>query len=287
MKKALLGTLIACLSFLSACTPKTQAVPIVEDYRCKDTPLSSNCFIPGPDLDFVSPIADEYTITETFETDRVNQMPRNWLLYRNEEYKPDGVKATVIEKDGNRYVELFSDGLKAPMYPQSAPNPTFIFTTKFNLDIDRKGVAYASILIPSTKPSDSVSFGVSTGAVNVIQAVIGSDLKVRVKLGGPFFYYSNNSDGGTEYNTSYTLTKDTWYTFKFEWDAETDFVAAYLKTGDAYQSIYQGIFHISNRVNALASGTILVPNVFKVTMPRNYQNSYAYLDNVIIERKGV
>lgn len=285
MKKSILGVILGLVVFLSACTEKEPPITI-EDYRCKDTPLSEGCYIPSEDLEFISPVADEYTINETFDTERINQMPRNWLLYRNEEYKADGVKAVIVENNDNRYVELFSDGLKAPMYPQSAPNPTFIFSTKFNLDIDSKGIAYASIMIPSNKPSDSITFGVSTGAVNTIQAMIGSDLKVKVKVGGPFFYYSGTSDGGDEYATSYTLSKDVWYTFKFEWDATTNIVSAHIKVGDSFVSLYSGSFHISNRVNAISNGTILVPNVFKVTMPRNYIHSYAYIDNVIVERKG-
>jgi hypothetical protein len=287
MKKSILGVILVLSFILTACVGKTPTPEETQDYVCKGTPLASGCYVPSDDLNFISPIADEYTISETFETDRVNQMPRNWLLYRNEEYKTDGVKATIIEKDGNRYVELFSDGLKMPMYPQSAPNPTFIFSTKFNLDLDRKGVAYASVMLPSNKPTDSISFGVSTGAVNTIQAVIGSDLKVQIKVGGPFFYYSGTADGGDFHSTSVTIQKDVWYTFKFEWDASTNVVSAHIQQGDQFMSLYSGAFHISNRVNALASGQILVPNVFKVTMPRNYTNTYAYLDNVIVERKGV
>jgi len=286
MKKSILGVIISLLIVLSGCVQKTPPIEEEKDFRCKDTPLVEGCYVPSDDLNFISPIADEYTISETFETDRVNQMPRNWLLYRNEEYKADGVKATVLESSGNRFVELFSDGLKAPMYPQSAPNPTFIFSTKFNLDLDRKGVAYASVMLPSNKPTDSISFGVSTGAVNTIQAVIGSDLKVQIKVGGPFFYYSGTSDGGDTHSTNVTILKDTWYTFKFEWDASTNVVSAHIKQGEQFMSLYSGAFHISNRVNALPSGQILVPNVFKVTMPRNYTNTYAFLDNVIVERKG-
>lgn len=285
MKKSLLMMVFIFMMILSACSEKTPELTI-EDYACKDTPLKEGCYTPSNDLDFISPVAEEYLISETFETDRVNQMPRNWLLYRNEEYKADGVKATILELNENRYVELFSDGLKAPMYPQSAPNPTFIFSTKFNLDIDKKGVAYVSVMLPSNKPTDAISFGVSTGAVNTISAVIGTDLKVKVKVGGPFFYYSGTADGGDEFSTAYTLNKDTWYTFKFEWDASLNLVSAKIKQGENFVLLYSGQFHISNRVNALATGAILVPNVFKVTMPRNYMNSYAYLDDVIVERKA-
>ncbi len=286
MKKSILGVIITLLIVLSGCVQKTPEPEAEKDYICKDTPLAEGCYVPSDDLDFISPVADEYTISETFETDRVNQMPRNWLLYRNEEYKTDGVKATIVENGDNRYVELFSDGLKAPMYPQSAPNPTFIFSTKFNLDQDRKGVAYASILLPSDKPTDSISFGVSTGAVNTIQAIIGSDLKVQIKVGGPFFYYSGTADGGDIHSTNITIQKDTWYTFKFEWDASTNVVSAFIQQGDQFTALHSGAFHISNRVNALADGAILVPNVFRVTMPRNYTNTYAYIDDVIVERKG-
>lgn len=284
MKKKLLAVLVLMILFLAGCQKKPD-VPVVLDHACKNTPLSEGCYIPSDDLEFVSPVKEEYLITEDFETERLGQLPRNWLLYRNEEYKTDGVKASVVSKDSNQYVELFSDGLKAPMYPQSAPNPTFIFSTKFNLDTSKKGVAYVDILIPSDKPTDSISFGVSTGAVNTIQAVINADLKVNIKVGGPFFYYSGTADGGVTHSTGYTLEKDTWYTFKFEWDKDLDFLAAYLEDEGTFLPLYSGIFHISNRVNALPTGEILVPNVFKVTMPRNYKNSYAYIDNVIVERR--
>ena len=285
MKRNILGVLIILLIGLVGCTEKGEPTPVLEDYRCKDTPLAEGCYIPSSDLNHISPVPTEYTISETFETDREDQMPRNWLLYRNEEYATDGVKATIIADDDNQYVEMYSDGLKAPMYPQSAPNPTFIFSTKFNLDLDRKGVSYASVMIPSAKKNNAVTLGISTGAVNTISVIIGTDLSVKVKVGGPFFYYSGTADGGDEHATSYTLSKDTWYQFKYEWDASLNRVAAYIKVNNQYVLLYQGAFHISSRVNALEDGMILVPNVFKVTMPR-YQSGYAYLDDVIVERKG-
>ena len=57
------------------------------------------------------------------------------------------------------------------------------------------------------------------------------------------------------------------------------------KSCDIETELFSGTFHISSRVNALPAGAIMVPNVFRVTMPR-YMNGWAYLDNVIIERRG-
>lgn len=287
MKKWMIMMLLFMVIVLSGCQEEaTNVIETPEDYFCKDQPLSEACYTPSDDLDFISTVPVEYVITETFDTERVNQSPRNWLLYRNEEYAIDGVKAMIAEdNEDNRYVKMFSDGLKAPMYPQSAPTPTFIFTTKFNLDIDRKGIMEGSLLIPSDVPGNPVSFGVSTGAVNTISVVIGSDLKLSVKVGGPYFYYSGTGDGGDTIATSHTLVKDSWYRFRFEWDASLNSVKAYLYVADTPQLLYSGGFHISNRVNALMSGMILVPNVVRVTMPRNYTDGWAYLDNVMVERK--
>lgn len=289
MKKRYILVLLILLTLLVGCTSE----PIDETNdngiiisECRDTPLAAGCYIPSDDLNHISTDPVEYLITEDFDTERVGQAPRNWLLYKNQEYKADGVRAIIAEADGgNRYVRMYSDGLRAPAYPQSAPTPTFIFTTKFNLDIDRKGVAYGSVMIPSEVTSNAVTLGVSTGAVNAISVVIGADRKVSVKVGGPFFYYSGSGDGGSEYATAFTLSKDIWYSFRFEWDAALNEVKAFIIIDEVETMLYSGEFHISNRVNAESSGAILVPNVFKVTMPR-YSSGWAYLDNVIVERKG-
>jgi len=296
MKKRYILVLLILFTLLVGCTkePVEQTIDTgITISECRDTPLAIGCYIPSSDLNHISTDPVEYLITEDFNTERVGQAPRNWLLYKNQEYKADGVRTIIAEADGgNRYVRMFSDGLRAPAYPQSAPTPTFIFTTKFNLDIDRKGVAYGSVFLPSDfyiddklQTSNSVTFGVSTGAVNAISIVIGADRKVSVKVGGPFFYYSGSGDGGSEYATAFTLTKDIWYDFKFEWDASLNEVKAFIIVNEVETLLYSGDFHISNRVNAEASGAILVPNVFKVTMPR-YSSGWAYLDNVIVERKG-
>ncbi|MDO9628599.1 MAG: hypothetical protein Q7I99_01755 [Acholeplasmataceae bacterium] len=288
MKKIVSVLVLMLTLIISACSEVgSPSTPVnLEDYPCKDTPLAEGCFIPSSDLDHISANPEEYLINEVFDTERVGSNPRNWLLYRNQEYAVDGVRTVIAEETGgNRYVRMYSDGLRAPMYPQSAPTPTFIFTTKFNLDIDRKGVAFANIMIPNDVSSNEVTLGVATGAVNTIGVTIGQDLKVSVKLGGPFFYYSGSGDGGDTIATSLTITKGNWYTFKFEWDASTNLVAAYLVDDQNQTLLHSGSFHISNRVNALANGDILVPNVFKVTMPR-YSAGWAYLDRVIVERKG-
>jgi len=288
MKKIVSILVLIFTLIISACTEAvTPNEPLAqEDYICKDTPLAEGCYIPSSDLDHISATPEEFLINETFDTERVGSNPRNWLLYRNQEYAVDGVRTLIAEETGgNRYVKMYSDGLRAPAFPQSAPTPTFIFTTKFNLDIDRKGVAYANIMIPTDVTSNSVSIGVATGAVNTIGVSIGQDLKVSVKVGGPFFYYSGSGDGGDSIATNITITKGNWYTFKFEWDASTNVVAAYLVNDQNQILLHSGAFHISNRVNALNDGEIIVPNVFKVTMPR-HSAGWAYLDRVIVERKG-
>ncbi|MDR4968853.1 MAG: hypothetical protein RG740_04490, partial [Acholeplasmataceae bacterium] len=62
-------------------------------------------------------------------------------------------------------------------------------------------------------------------------------------------------------------------------------VAAYHLDGENEILLHTDEFHISNRVNAVASGEIMVPNVVRVTMMQNLPG-WAYLDDVIVERKG-
>ncbi|MDD3999799.1 MAG: hypothetical protein PHX62_02750 [Bacilli bacterium] len=262
-----------------------------EDYACKKDPLGESCYIPMEDLDFESSVIAEYTIDEDFEIEVIGQKPENWLLYSDAEYEVNGVRAFVEEGEDGQYVKMYSDGKWSPMYPQNAPNPTFIFTTKFNLDKDRKGVAYGSVLIPSSEllaegeTNNSVTIGVSTGAVNIISITIGKDMKIFGKVGGPFFYYSGNNDGGDAFQTSYTANYDTWYRFKFEWDANENLVQAFIILDEQEVQLYSGTFHISARVNAEENGEILVPNVFKVTMPK-YFTGWAFLDDVKVERRA-
>ena len=305
MKRKLNVLLLFGLIILSACsmgvnnvleesmiTDPTHQVPLAEevdlvDYFCKFTPLSPECYTPSDDLNFISPIEPEYTIDETFEFEMINQMPSNWLLYSNPEYKAGGVSARVVQMDGFRAVHMYSDGLQKPPYPQAAATPTFIFTTKFNLDIDRKGVAIGSLMVPSTE-GNSVTMGVSTGAVNTISVTIDRDMNLSVKTGGPFFYYSGNNDAGDTIPTGLVLQRDQWYTFVLVWDAEINQVQAYLVDLDNEELVllHEGPFHISNRYNAEASGAILVPNVFRVTMPSGRNLSgYSYLAFVKVDRK--
>ncbi len=277
--------LIFILSILlTGCAQATTTVSTAAESACKDTPLAAGCFVPSEELDFISSDPDEYTIEETFAIDRLNQQPANWLLYSNAEYEANGVYARVVESAELRYVEMYSDGQHKPAYPQSAPTPSFIFTTKFNLDIDRKGIAYADVMIPSVG-KNAVAVGVATGAVNTISITIDNDLELFVKVGGPFYYYSQAGDGGDYYETGITIEADRWYSFRFEWDAGLDLVQAWMLEGETETRLYEGAFHISNRFNGAATGAILVPNVFKVTMPYG-QAGKAYLDNVIVTRKG-
>ena len=255
-----------------------------QESPCKDTPLAAECFVTSSELDFIPPVPDEYTILEDFDSEKLNQMPINWLIFSNEEYQPNGVFAKVVETDTNRYVQMYSDGQERPTYPQSAPTPTFIFTTKFNLDIDRKGIAFADVMVPAEN-RNSVTIGISTGAVNTISVTIDTDLSVFVKVGGPFYYYSQNGDGGDYYDTDIVAIPDTWYRFRFEWNAEEDNVKAYWIDGENEVLLFDGQFHISSRFNAAPDGEIMVPNVFRVTMPYGL-SGYAYLDNVKVERMG-
>ncbi|MDD3113190.1 MAG: hypothetical protein WCR28_03715 [Candidatus Izemoplasmatales bacterium] len=294
MKKILLILLFTVI-VLGGCAEKTTTdnqsttTPItslnsttaIEESPCKDTPLADGCYIPMDDINFEEFVREEYTINETFETDMIGQIPRNWLLYMNAEYKPQGVMATVVEEEDNRFVEMYSDGRQRPMYPQNAPTPTFIFSTKFNLDIQRKGVCYLDLMVPEEN-KNAVSAGISTGAVNTISITINNDYSVFVKVGGPFYYYSSNSDGGVYYETSVSVAPGVWSSFKLTWDADLNLVNAYVIEGDSETLLVSVPFHVSNRFNAKSNGTILVPNVVKVTMPYG-QSGYAYIDNVVIE----
>ncbi len=278
-----MNTTITMTSTVNSTTLYTGDLSNYEESPCKNNPLSSDCYIPSGDLDFITPNPIEYTILEDFNNEVLNQQPMNWLLFSNSEYKRNGVYAKVIDDGFNKYVEMFSDGLQRPLYPQSAPNPTFIFSTKFNLDLARSGIAYADVMIPSEN-GNSVSVGVSTGAVNVISIIIDTDLSLLVKVGGPFFYYSQNGDGGIYHLTEIKLERDAWYSFRFDWDANTDFISAALVIEDEIIPLYSGKFHVSNRFNGQQNGQIYVPNVLKVTMPYG-RSGIAYLDNVIVERR--
>jgi hypothetical protein len=283
MKRLLLVFLLLFMVGCDVATTTTMETADLES-ACKDTPLAEACYQPSGDLNHITPTPEEYTIDETFDTDRLNQQPRNWLLYSNAEYLPNGVYAKVVEGISGRHVQLYSNGLARPPHPQSAPVPTFIFSTKFNLDQARAGVAYADVMVPSTN-KNAVTVGISTGAVNAISITVDNDLKLVVKVGGPFYYYSLTGDGGTLIATSITLQTETWYSFRFEWDAEANVISAYLVQTSGDTLLHSGPFHLSNRFNALETGAILVPNNVKVTMPRG-QSGFAYLDNVRVERKA-
>ena len=154
------------------------------------------------------------------------------------------------------------------MYLQNAPTPTFIFTTKFNLDKERKGVAYGSVLLPSEEllpegeTYNSVTIGVATGAVNTISVTIGNDLKISVKVGGPFYYHSGNNDSGEKFATDKTAELDTWYRFKFVWDAEGSYTAYLIQDGEELL-LHSGKFHVSNRYNTCQTGEIWFPTSSK------------------------
>ncbi|HRY77905.1 MAG TPA: hypothetical protein P5154_03995 [Candidatus Izemoplasmatales bacterium] len=300
MKKLILLTMILLLGVLIGCqtttttptsttstttttTTSTTTTTTTGESPCKDTPLAEECYVPSYLLTRIPDVVEEFTLEETFESDFLQQMPPNWLLYSNEEYEPGGVSARVTESGDNRYVRMISDGLQRPMYPQGAPTPTFIFTAKFNLDLDRKGVAIVDLYVPSVN-GNAVTAGVSTGAVNAISVVLNNEMALSVKIGGPFYYYSQNNDAGVTLATGITLSRDQWHRFRFEWDAEINRVAVYLVTNEGETLLHAGTFHLSNRFNAQPQGAILVPNVVRVTMPYG-QAGEAWLDNVIVFRK--
>jgi hypothetical protein len=280
--------LVGCTQATTETTPPTTFSPTTSLISttaglspCRDTPLADGCYVPSGDLNHLSPIPNEYVVSEDFETDRVGQIPRNWLLYTNPEYKPNGVYARVVEEEDNKYVMMYSDGREKPPYPQQAATPTFIFTTKFNLDLSRKGVAYADLMVPDEE-ANALSFGVSTGAVNVISVTINTDYSLFTKVGGPFFYYSANADSGDYYTSGITVTPNTWVRIKLTWDADLDRVQAFLIEGETETMLVEQPFHRSNRFNARPGGAILVPNVVKITMPYAV-SGYGFVDNVIVE----
>lgn len=285
MDKRLLWILLLFLFVgCDAATTSVSTIQTESESVCKHTPLAASCFQPSTQLDHTPTILEEFEIDETFDAERLNQQPKNWLLYSNAEYLAGGVSAKVEEGTNGRHVRMYSDGLARPPHPQSAPVPTFIFSTKFNLDESRAGIATASVMVPGSE-RNAVTVGVSTGAVNTISVTIDNNLQIVVKVGGPFYYHSLSGDGGTYVPTGQSVVAGEWNTFRFEWDADQDEVKAYWvkSTGDVL--LFMGSFHVSNRFNAEAAGVILVPNNVKVTMPRG-QAGYSYLDNVFVERKA-
>ncbi|HBT59647.1 MAG TPA: hypothetical protein DEA45_02360 [Acholeplasmataceae bacterium] len=289
MKKIILSIALVLGSLtLSACTTKKEE-PIVETEKesvCKNQPLSSGCFDENFDLDFISTTKEEFLISETFENEFVNQQPYNWLLYRNQEYHADSVSARVVEVGENKVVQVYSDGKFSPPFPQGVAKPeSLILSTKFNLDQTRSGVATGKIMVPSTEGNE-VSFGVYTGAVNVASILIDRQMKLTVKIGGPFFYHSGNGDSGNYIDTGITLSRDEFQQFSFYWDGNLNELKVIFHQ-EVDHVLYEGNFHISSRINAEASGTIMVPNVFKVTMPKALNmTGFAYIDDIIVTRKG-
>lgn len=276
MKKIVLLMLI----FLVGCT-KTGGTKETES-PCKDNPLSADCFIPSKNLDHISPTPDEYLVDDNFEAERPGQMPRNFLLYENSEYRPGMVHAKVIKAEDNQYVELYSNGKGRPPYPQNAPTSTLIFTTKFNLDKTGKGALKIDMMVPSEN-NNEVHFGLSAGAVNVMNFIIKKDYSLHLKKGGPFFYYSGNNDGGEVVDLNKTITPDTWITFEIHFDVHENNLKAFIHA-DTVTLLHESTFHRSNRFNAKEDGEIFAPNNVKITMPAGIFEGFAYVDNVIVKR---
>ncbi|MDY0209932.1 MAG: hypothetical protein RBQ91_00810 [Acholeplasma sp.] len=284
MKKIMSITLVLLL-VLVGCENQTleQQTPIFESV-CKDNPIKESCYTPSYDLEFVDTDKEEYLIEETFETEFLNQMPSNWLIYKNEEYSSKSVWAKVIEKDDNKILQMYSDGINAPMYPQGVAKPsTFVLSSKFNLDKSRKGEITGKIMIPEVEGNE-VSFGVSTGAVNTASIIINQQMRLLVKIGGPFFYHSGNNDSGDTIDTGLTLNKGVFHQFTITWDAMLNQITVIYNNQSL--KLYEGSFHISSRYNASETGDIYVPNVVRVTMPKGFDyHGFAFLDDVIVSHK--
>lgn len=287
MKKYIVAILVLLTLFLSACG-KTQQdednneKPITSS--CRDNPLSDSCYRPSGDLSHESTIREEELVFENFENERINQKPRNWLIYSNPEYQAGSVSATVVSQDDNKFVKLYSDGSAKPPYPQGAASPTLIFTTKFNLDESQKGLMKIDVMMPEEE-NNIMSFGVSAGAVNVISFTVDKDYKLSAKVGGPFFYFSGNNDAGDTYNFDITLNPNLWYRFEVSWDIALNRVKGYMVSDEGKTLLVDKPFHISNRFNAKQDGIILGPNVVKITMPYSRLNvGYGFIDNVSVER---
>lgn len=269
--------LIILLLFLMGCNNEKE-----KSSPCKDNPLSEECYVPTGDLNHISPIRDEYLVSETFEEERVGQTPRNFLLYENSEYRPGMAVAKVEEVSGNKYVSLFSNGKGRPPYPQNAPTSTLIFTTKFNLDQTKKGALKIDMMVPSEN-NNVVHFGLSAGAVNTMSFIIDKEYNLRLKVGGPFYYYSGNNDGGDETNLNMKITPDVWHTFEIHFDVNENSLKAYMHKPNL-TLLHETTFHVSNRFNAKQDGEILVPNNVKITMPAGNFEGFAYTDNISVFR---
>lgn len=251
---------------------------------CKDNPFGEGCYNPSKDLDHISTEIEEFLVEDDFEGERTDQKPRKWLIYSNPEYKAGAVDAKVLEEDGNKFVRLYSDGSAKPPYPQGAAQPTLIFTTKFNLDLTKKGQLEIDVMVPEEE-NNQVSFGLSAGAVNVINFTISKDYKLSSKVGGPYFYFSGNADAGQTHPTDIVITPGKWYKFLFTWDIEQDKVQSFIYLDDQKELVVDSAFHVSNHFNAKLDNEILGPNVISVTMPYSRLNvGYAFIDNVKVSR---
>lgn len=288
MKKYIILLLVIGLFGLVGCQNNTKDqngdVVIETESPCKDNPFGEGCYTPSKDLDHISTDIEEFLVEDNFEGERINQKPRKWLIYSNPEYKAGAVDAKVLEEDGNKFVRLYSDGTAKPPYPQGAAQPTLIFTTKFNLDLTKKGRLEIDVMVPEEE-NNQVSFGLSAGAVNVINFTINKDYKLSSKVGGPYFYFSGNADAGDTHGTDIVLSPNKWYKFEFNWDIKLDKVQSFIYIDGVKQLVVESAFHVSNHFNAKLNNDILGPNVVSITMPYSRLNvGYAFIDNVKVSR---
>jgi hypothetical protein len=265
---------------------------VLSDYICRDTPFIESCFtkISGPSISEET-TTNQITFNETFKEDLVGGQPFSWLLFRDDIYKVDTVEAKVLDNTlvdfsiptDNRVLSLYSKGNIEPLY---YPKSTLIFTREFNLDTLGYGVAEATILIP-TLEANEIDFELVTGSANVIGLELNFDSNggVNVVAGDVYYFYQGTT---VVQPTSLKLDKNTWYTFRLEWNASADTVNAFMYDNNTSSLIplYTGNFHQSVRFNAKKTGEPIPPNHVRFSMPFSVTKSgYAYVDNVKVEEQ--
>jgi hypothetical protein len=292
MNKRLFALFILMLLIVGCNGSNGTSSTLLSDYACKDNIYSEGCFSAiSPEIDSENKEDEEITFDETFELDMVNSQPFSWLLFRSDIYKYDTVEAKVLSKDdvefitptGDKVLRLYSQGNVEPLY---YPKSTLIFTRKFNLHEKGYGVAEATILIPENQGNE-INFEVVTGSANIIGIEINPDLngKVNVIAGDVFYFYQGTT---VVEPTNLIIEKNTWYTFRLEWNINEDKVAAYYydnETGDLIK-LYEGNFHQSVRFNTKKDGEPLAPDHIRFSMPFNVtKNGYAFVDSVKVASK--
>lgn len=272
----------------TSCRDKNE-IKVTFESECGKDPFASECY-EEPTIALAPEEKEEKELSDNFNSYRIGNTPSKWVLFKDEEYKGDEVTARVESENpddpnANKYVKMTSDGSLKHKYPADGTDsisyqPTFVFSSDFNLSETKKGVATGKIKIDPTNQAN-VEFSIATGAVNSIGVILKTDGTIQVKKGGPFFYYNGANEAGDFLDTDFTYSKGIWIEFKFEWDVNANKIEAFIKENNEYKSLNNGntAFHISNRGNALQRNPIIPPNVIRVIMPFN-QVGVAYLDDI-------